>query len=166
MQRKNNILKSARNGMAMMMAIIVLLVVATVMALSLSLTMQTSKRTTDIYLYEQSVLLSQSAAEYAMLRISQAAPCSLGNITTFGYGGDGTVGDDIYTIEITMQYISNAGSLCAGFSVGNTFATVTYVPAAGEVSSDGSVVMDITVTANPDGTTEPIRYFRRSIQKL
>ncbi len=159
MQRKNYFLKSARNGMAMMMAIIVLLVIATVMALSLSLTMQTTKRTTDIYLYEQSVLLSQSAAEYAMLRISQAAPCSLATIPTYGYGGNGTPANDIYTIETTMQYISNAGTACATNAT-TTFATVNYA------DSNGSVLMDITVTANPDGTTEPIRYFRRSIQKL
>ena len=164
MQRKNNLLrtsrtlKNSRNGMAMMMAIIVLLVIATVMALSLALTIKTTKRTTDMYLYEQSILLSQSAAEYAMLRISQQNPCSLSSLN-FGYGGNGVAANDIYDINITMRYVYFNGSSCDGNSTSD-YVAITYP------NSDGSVLMDITVTANPDGTTEPIRYFRRSIQKL
>jgi len=56
MQRKNNILKRAKNGMAMIMAIAVIVILVTIMALSITLTSQTTKRTTDVYLYEQSVL--------------------------------------------------------------------------------------------------------------
>jgi len=167
MQRKNYFLKTScgvrksRNAMAMIMAIIVVLVIATVMSLSLALTVQTSKRTTDMYLYEQSVLVSQSAAEYAMLRISQTTPqCSLPSLN-YTYNG-------IYDINTTMRYISNAGTQCAN-NAGTTLGTVTYTKVIGATTyfpSDGSVMLDITVTANPAGTTEPIRYFRRSIQKM
>ncbi len=159
MQRKNNLLKTShtktsRNGMAMIMAITVLVVIATVMALSLSLATQTSKKTTDLYLYEQSVLVSQSAADYAILRISQQAVCSLDRLD-FRY-------NDTYDVNITIQYIFSNPSPCRTNSLagGTDYATVTY-PA-----SNGSALMDIAVTANPIGTTEPIRYFRRSIQKL
>lgn len=156
MQRKNSILNqvkhSYRNGMAMIMAISVIVVVATILALSLSLTSQTSKRTTDLYLYEQSVLLSQSAAEYAMLQLSQAAPCSLDTIN-FTY-------NSIYTVDVDLRYISQAGSTCNGNipAAANDYANVL------DAESDGTVLMDITITADAGG--EPIRYFRRSIQKL
>lgn len=161
MQRKNYFLKTFlrvkkfRNAMAMMMAIIVLLIIATVMSLSLALTVQTSKRTTDLYLYEQSILVSQSAAEYAMLRISQVPPCSLPSIPSYTYNG-------IYDVNTTMRYIYTDPSTCKTNSDldGSGYATVAYP------DSDGSVMLDITVTANPAGTTEPIRYFRRSIQKM
>jgi len=151
MQRKNSILKSSRNGMAMIMAITTIVIVATILALSLSLTTQTAKRTSDIYLYEQSVLLSQSAAEYAMLKLSQAAPCSLSPIN-FTY-------NTIYNVDIDMRYISSAGSICNGnIPAGKSYAVVA------DPGTDGTVLMDITITANAG--TEPIRYFRRSIQKL
>ncbi|NOR57290.1 MAG: hypothetical protein GQ474_02080 [Sulfurimonas sp.] len=157
MQRKNSFLKrsknSYRNGIAMIMAISVIVILATIMALSLSLTTQTSKRTTDLYLYEQAVLLSQSASEYAMLQLSQAAtPCSLSPIT-FTY-------NTIYTVDIDMRYVaSTTGSNCsANIPAGKAYTTVS------DQESDGTVLMDITVTTNAG--TEPIRYFRRSIQKL
>jgi len=157
MQRKNSFLKqlkhSYRNGMAMIMAISVIVILSTIMALSLSLTTQTSKRLTDLYLYEQSILLSQSASEYAMLQLSQAAtPCSLGPIN-FTYNA-------IYTVDVDMRYVaSTTGSICniPGGLI-NAYATVS------DQESDGTVLMDITVTTNAG--TEPIRYFRRSIQKL
>ena len=156
MQRKNSILKTThKKGMAMMMAIIVLVIIATIMTLSLALTTKTSKRTTDLYLYEQATLLSHSAAEYAILKASQqvAGPCSYPGIS-FSHNGT-------YDINVTMQYVTFAGTPCAiNAPVGNTlhYATTTTP------DSDGTVIMDITVTTNAG--IEPIRYFRRSIQKL
>ncbi|WP_415396727.1 hypothetical protein [Sulfurimonas sp. CS5] len=148
---KGNSKKTFRSAIAMIMAIVVLVVITTIMALSLSLSTQTTKRTTDLYLYEQSVLLSHSAAEYAMLKISQQAPCSLSNLD-FRY-------NKTYDINITMSYIYFSGSSC------DTNSTSDYT-AITHPNSDGSVLMDIAITANPTGTTEPIRYFKRSIQKL
>ena len=69
MQRKNNLLKSSRSGIAMIMAIAVMVIISTILALSLSLTSQTTKNTTCIYLYEQSNLLAISDLEYAKLII-------------------------------------------------------------------------------------------------
>jgi len=159
MQRKNNLLKtshssSSRKGMAMIMAIAVIVVLATLMTLSLSLATQTTKKTTDLYLYEKSVLVSQSAADYALLRISQVAPCSIDQID-FRY-------NETYDVNISIRYIFTDPSTCKTNSDadGSNYATVIH-PA-----SNGSAIMDISVIANPTGTTEPIRYFRRSIQKL
>lgn len=158
MQRKNSLLKSSskRNGMAMIMAIAVIVVISTIMALSLSLTNTTSKKTSDLYLYEQAVILSHSAAEYAVLRMSQVAPCSLPNID-FPY-------NNTYDINITMRYISFAGSACET----NALADTTNIGTTTTLESDGTVIMDITVSIpdNINVSTEPIRYFRRTIQKL
>ena len=157
MQRKNSILKnnSHKSGIAMIMAIAVIVVVATILALSLSLTSLTSKRTADLYLYEQATILSHSAAEYAMLRISRVAPCSLSSLPSYTY-------NNIYTIDISMKYISTATGACRA----NTIAASNYATVL-NTATDGTVILDITVSVtDPTITSEPIRYFRRSIQKL
>ncbi len=137
-----------RRGMAMIMAIAVIVIMAGIMALSLSMTTITTKRTGDIYLYEQAILLSKSATEYALLRIAQDGPCSNQVIPTF-------VQDGIYSISITNRYVYTA-DIC-------TDTIVVQTP-----EQNGSVIMDVTVTVLPSTnvTTEPIRYFRRTIQKL
>lgn len=153
MQRKNSILNSlyikrSRAGIAMIMAIAVIVIIATIMALSLALTSQTTKRTTDLYLYEQAVLLSKSAAEYALLRISQNNGC-LNTIPSF-------IQDSIYNIDINISYIGTAPSACTD-----------YIDDLVTPEQNGSVLMDITVSVTDENiTSEPIRYFKRTIQKL
>ena len=87
MQRKNSFLKKFRGGMAMIMAIAVIVIIATIMALALSLTSQTTKRTVDIYLYEQSALYAKSAVELALLEIAGNTPCSISHYNT-NFNGD------------------------------------------------------------------------------
>jgi len=159
MQRKNSILKSsyfnsARSGMAMIMAIAVIVIMAGIMALSISMTTTTTKRTADLYLYEQAILLSKSATEYSLLRIAQDGPCSHENDLSF-------VQDGIYSIDIINRYVYTA-PFPAGCAAAPTTITVTTP------EQNGSVIMDVTVTVLPSTnvTTEPIRYFRRTIQKL
>ena len=155
MQRKNYLLSTIRkrhkNGIAMIMAIAVIVIVATLMAMALALTSQTTKKTTDMYLYEQAAILSHSAAEYAMLKISQVNPCSLDRLD-FTYNAT-------YDINVSMQYIYFTGSACdTNATVGTHYAPTTTV------GSDGTVIIDIAVSS--DVSSEPIRYFRRTIQKL
>ncbi|QOY55007.1 hypothetical protein HUE87_01820 [Candidatus Sulfurimonas marisnigri] len=145
MQRKNYILKN-RSGFAMIMAMAVIVIIATIMALSLAMTAETGKRTTDLYLYEQSVLYSKSAAELALLTIAQNGSCT--TIPSYTLGS-------IYDINISVRYVYR-GLACGG--TGDYFTTLTTD------EQNGSVLMDITVTTTEG--TEPIRYFRRSIQKL
>jgi len=159
MQRKNNILNHSkhtyRSGIAMIMAIAVIVVIGTIMALSLSLTTLTTKKTTDIYLYEQSILLAKSATEYQLLRIAQNVPCSDLDITF--------TQDAIYTINITTLYIyenTNTVDPCIA-GTGTAYTTVTTP------QQDGSALIDVSVSVtDPSITSEPIRYFRRTIQKL
>ena len=139
----------------MIMAITVIIVVATILALSLSLTATTSKRTTDLYLYEQSILLSKSATEYAILRMGKD-----NNITNpCAYTGDVFTQDSFYNINISVRYIyTNFPATCA---VAQQYALV-LTP-----EQNGSAVVDVTVSVTDEAVaSEPIRYFRRSIQKL
>lgn len=161
MQRKNSILKTdprrkrgaflkKRSGFAMIMAIAVIVIISTIMALSLSLTSETTKRTVDLYLYEQVALHAKSAAELALLDIAQSGPCT----TVAPY----TI-DSFYDVNVSLRYVYK------GFSCGGTndfFTTLTTD------EQNGSVLMDVTVSVSADQniTTEPIRYFRRTIQKL
>ena len=157
MQRKNNILKRShprsRSAMAMIMAIAVIVILATIMAFSVRMGSQTTKRSTDIYLYEQSVLLAKSAAEYTLLQISlnnsPADPC---HVTSLNFT------QDYYDVNISILYsYKNPPTSCNGY----TFATVTTD------EQNGSILLDIAVSVNDlNITTEPIRYFRRTIQKL
>lgn len=171
MQRKNSILNinphKKRGAFAMIMAIIVILIISTIMALSLSLTTETSKRTTDIYLYEQVALNAKSAAELALLDIAQAAPCTYtGSTYSLPFGCTGSA--CIYNVNVTAQYIYYDDPLTVGTNespcataVGSDYIVVNTP------EQNGSVLMDVTVSVNDASiTTEPIRYFRRTIQKL
>jgi len=158
MQRKNNLLKSSRSAMAMMMAISVIVIMSTIMALSLSMTMQTTKQTTDLYLYEQSILLSKSATEYALLQIAQNKPCSDLN-SNFTH-------DNIYNIDINIEYIyyksiSEDPQDYCDLNGGKLYMSVSTP------EQNGSVILDVTVSVTDSAiSSEPIRYFRRTIQKL
>jgi len=143
MQRKNNLLTPHRSAFAMITAIIVVMIIGGLMAFSLSLVSDTTKRTTDLYLYEQTVLYSKSVAELALLDIAQNG-CTNNFNTTF---------NGIYDANVSMKYIYN--SVVSGC---DSYFTVDTP------EQNGSVLMDITVSTNEG--TEPIRYFRRVIQKL
>ena len=146
--------------MALIMAIAVVVIISTIMALALSLTSQTTKRTADMYLYEQSVLLAKSATEYALLKIAQDGPCT--------YTGH-TFQQDIFTITLNVEYVyyddpatgtNEATATCT--AGGGTLYTSVQTPA-----QDGSALIDVTVSVTDTTVaTEPIRYFRRTIQKL
>ena len=154
MQRKNYLLNKPikhRNAMAMIMAIATLVVIATIMALSLSMTAQTTKRTTDLYLYEQSVLYSKSAAELALLQIAENG-CQNTFTTTF---------DGIYDANVTMKYVYTEANTNLAGDACDEYVPTPYIQTN---EQNGSVLMDITITTTAG--TEPIRYFRRSIQKL
>jgi len=152
MQRKNSILKASRSGIAMIMAISVIVIIATILALSLALTTQTTKSTTSMYLHEQSILLAKSATEYALLKIAQDGYCTHTNDLNFTQ-------DSLYNINISIRYVyDNLSNPC---TAAQTYTTVETDEQNGSALIDVSVtVSDVTVT------TEPIRYFKRTIQKL
>ncbi len=163
MQRKNYILK--RRGIAMIMAIAVIIILSTIMALMLNLTAQSSKQTTNDYLHEQAILLTRSAIEYSLLRIS-ATNRSTGCLTSINAAYPKNDATKIFDINMSIRYI--------GLSAGNVFnecnASNNYIVNADVTNSEskGSILLDVIVSTPPDSniTTEPITYFRRTLQKL
>jgi len=159
MQRKNDILMHRHKpAFAMIMAITVIVIVSAIMALGMYLSTKSSKRTADLYLHEQTILEAHSAAEYSLLKIAQDGPCSHFNDLNF-------VQDGIYEINITNRFIYTkplpTGCIDDGTANDNVYATVTTP------EQNGSVLMDISVSVvDPTVVSEPIRYFKRSIQKL
>ena len=155
MQRKNSLLR--KSGFAMIMAITVIVIIATIMALSLALTSQTTKRTTDIYLYEQASLYAKAASERTLLQIAKDGACTHHNDLNYKI--------DYYDVNITVNYMYTsplpAGCINDNSVNDNVFAIVTTP------EENGSVLLDIAVSVNDKTITpEPIRYFRRTIQKL
>lgn len=152
--------KQKRNAFAMITAIIVVIIIGGLMTLSLFLTAQTTKRTTDLYLYEQTVLYSKSVAELALLDIAQNNPCTqVGNRYNFPNNVN-----PIYIADVNMTYVYYDDPLTAGNESPCTAAIGTDYITVNTPEQNGSVLMDITVTTNLGN--EPIRYFRRVMQKL
>ncbi len=164
MQRKNHILNQHRRGIAMIMAIAVILILSTIMALTLQMTTQTTKQTTNDYLHEQAILLTRSATEYTLLRISdvnRSAPS--GCLTNL----NGTY-NNIYDINISWQYIGLSDE-CT--TAGDNYINVTDGDGINDDVDDdnsrGSILLDVIVSVNDENVaTEPIRYHRRTLQKL
>jgi hypothetical protein len=164
MQRENNFLRSStrksskqnfRSAMAMMMAIITLVVISTIMALSLSMTAETSKKSINLYLHEQAQLLTQSATEYTLLKIAKNAPCTNLNENI-------SKQDGIYDINISISYIYTSEVPCLENPNRGTLYTTISTP-----EQNGSALIDVTVSVTDKNiSTEPIRVFRRTIQKL
>jgi hypothetical protein len=86
--------------------------------------------------------------------MSQTAQCTLSNLN-FNHGAG-----NLYNINVDMRYISVIGTTC---QINANALGLEYTNVVTNETS-GTVLMDITVTTTAGN--EPIRYFRRSIQKL
>ncbi len=158
MQRTNSILNSSkRSGFAMIMAIILIVVLSTIMAIMLTLTRKTTKDTTNLYLKEQAVLLAKSATELALLEISGHNRGAKGNTNCLNQVNAvyPNATSPIFDINTTIRYI---GLNCQNGS--------NYISSITTPDSNGSVLIDTTVTLTSGTSVEPIRYFRRTLQKL
>lgn len=156
MQRKNSILK--RRGMAMIMAIVMILVMGGIMAISMSMTSETSRRTSDVYLHEQAAVLARSATEYALLAVSGHDHAALNNCINQIDMLYPDTANPIFDVNITLRYI--------GFNAYGAGCN-QYIPTIQTADSNGTILMDITVQSDPSlHLDEPITYFRRTLQKM
>lgn len=163
MQRKNRILKGHRRGIAMIMAIAVIVILSTIMALTLNMTATTTKQTINDYLHEQALLLTRSATEYTLLRISGVNRLTTNCLTNL----HGTY-SNIYDIDISWQYIGLSNEVTLDPS-GECTVAQSYIRNAdvNDINSKGSILLDVVVSVTDENvTTEPIRYHRRTLQKL
>ena len=149
--------KNKRAGFAMIMAVGVIIMISTIMILSLNTTASTSKRTVDLFLYEQAELHTKSAIEYALYRIGRDGCINTLNIPAL---------DGIYDINISMKY-SYTNDTSSPTASSNGCTNLTPTTAITTPEQNGTVMMDVTVTI-PETitTTEPVRFFRRTVQKL
>ncbi len=156
-----------RSGFAMIMAIFVIVIVGTLMALMISMSATSLKRTTNLYLSEQAVLLAKSATEYALLAISGTdRTAAAGCLTTINIDYDPSgVGNNMFNITINIQYIG----LSAGNAANECTVAQNFIPNANvsALESRGSALIDVVVESDPSlGIGETIRYHRRTLQKL
>ena len=163
MQRKSRILKQ-RNGFAMIMAIFFMIVIATLLTYMLASTAGTSERTTKVYLNEQAQLLAKSAVEYALLRVSgfprnvdgianNADDCLRSIAMQYPEAG----ANAIFDIDVQISYYG-LGTACTGFGTTPNMATAESI---------GTMLIDVYVEDNPSlNLDEPVRYHRRTLQKL
>ncbi|MFA6761239.1 MAG: hypothetical protein WCR69_09370 [Sulfuricurvum sp.] len=152
MQRKNTILK--RGGFALIAAIGFIVVIATIMTLALANTARTSKQTVDLYLYEQAQVYAKSAVELILLEISKNEICSVTQ--------ESFILDEIYDVNYSVVYIIDEATKNSHASCGDDNTIVVQTP------QNGSARIDIAIAVAQDKATntEPIRVFRRTIQKL
>jgi hypothetical protein len=160
MQRKSRFLKQ-RSGFAMIMAIFFMIVIATLLTYMLSSTTETAQRTTNTYINEQAQLLAKSAVEYAMLRVSgvnRAGGCVNGFNALYP-----DAAKPIFDINVTIQYFG-FGAITAGTGC-NDIVGIISTP-----ESNGTMLIDVYVTSTTGvgglNLSEPIRYHRRTLQKL
>ena len=157
MQRKSNILRQSRDGFAMIMAIFFMILIATLLTYMLGSTAETAKRTTNNYLNDQAQLMAKSAVEYAILRVSGfnrvGGNCLLGFNANYP-----SAANPILDINVSISY-HGLGAACV---IGTGSAPIIQTP-----ESNGTMLIDVYVSDNKDlKLTEPIRYHRRTLQKL
>ncbi len=141
-----------RSGFTLLSAIFLMVLIAVLMMLTLSLSSQTTKQTSDLYLREQAQLLAKSSTELALMAISahnNTVDCI--NELNLNYAGVGTG----YDINMKLFYIGN-GMPTTCNTLDNGIATA---------DSNGTVLIDTTVTYRDTETNETVRYHRRTIQK-
>lgn len=145
----------------MIMAIFFMVIMATLLLFMLGSSAETAERTTKTYVNEQAQLLAKSATEYAVLRVSGvdrgAANANCLKSFTAQYPD---AADPMYDITVTISYFG-FGDACAPLFPAGSVGTIQTA------ESLGTMLIDVYVQDNPNlGLDEPVRYHRRTLQKL
>lgn len=154
----------------MIMAIFFMIVIATLLTYMLATTSETAQRTTNDYLSEQGLLLAKSATEYTILRVSgvdRSGPDAIpGNgddtcLQTFMAKYPDSV-SPIFDIVVNINYFGFKNGCAPLFGNG-----ISSIGSINTPESNGSMLIDVYVSDNPNlNLSEPIRYHRRTVQKL
>lgn len=173
MQRTNRIL-NRRGGFVLIAAVFMILAISFLLMRMMATTAESSQRTINNYLHEQAILLTYAATEQAILAISGRNRAQNGCITTIS--GQFPNQNPILTYTTNIRYIwSNTqttalqaggpsnGANCLGYIDGTQVA-------GNQLTTDetgGSVLIDVYVSGHGTlGLSEPVRYHRRTLQKL
>lgn len=146
-----------KKGFSLITAIIFILLVATLGALALSLSSQGSKQTGDLYLKTQAELLARSATEYALLAISAHEINATNGCVNQINALYPNANNPLFDINVTINYLGRglpAAPVCNILS-----------NAVQESESNITVLLDTFVQTHDGVSTEPIRFYRRTLQK-
>jgi hypothetical protein len=131
----------------------------------ISYSTENAQEVTNDYLYEQAELLAYGATEYAILQTSKddrTASC----IESITLNYPPSTGNNIFDITILVQYVWLDTNIPAGTGCNNTAVTGSTVTVK-TPEQNGSAYIDVTVTSASNlGLDEPIRFHRRTLQKL
>lgn len=157
-----------RNGFALMTAVFLMLLISILLLKMLSYTSETAQRSVNEYLNEQAELLTYSATEYALLAISgRERNVSSNCIQTISavYPNNTT---PMFNINISIQYVwSNALTPANGSCQGYIDSAQAATSQLTTDESNGAAVIEVVVASNASlGLDQPIRQYRKSLQKL
>jgi len=161
MQNKNRVLK--RGGFAVIAAVFMMLLITLMLLKMLSYSTDVAARTTNNYLNEQAQLLAFNATEEAVYRISGINPYTTDCVTSLDY-----TYASMLDVNVTIQYIWSDG-LTPPVTSPNCLGYIDATQAATLESdiSNGAALIDVYVSSTPSlGLDEPIRFHRRTLQKL
>ncbi|MDD3597867.1 hypothetical protein [Sulfuricurvum sp.] len=142
-----------RNGFAMIMAIFVVFLVALGGVLILGNASTGSKTIADNYIRKQAELIALSATEFAVMRAQ---------------GFDTTGGNCLNNLNITVQDSAGQAAYDANITIRYSFKNAAPAGCNTLAHTTGNhtmMLIDATVTDH-NLSTEPIRVFKRSWQKL
>lgn len=160
MQRQIRILntRGGRGAFALIAAVFLMLIISMLLLKMMSYSAQNAQEVTDDYLLEQAQLAAYGATEYAMLKISaddRTSACT--KSFTLNYPSTGT---KLFNVAVNVDYVWFNGTAPTLISCASSF-TVT------NPEQDGSAYIDVIVTSDPGlGLDEPIRFHRKTLQKL
>lgn len=149
-----------RRGFSMLTAIIFLILIATISALSIALSSQATKQTSDLFLRSQAELLAKSATEYTLLAISgHELNTTSGCLNSINSQYPQAGANATFDINITISYLGNGLAAASGNNCNILSDTIMTS------DSNQTVIIDTIVSSISGISTEPIRIHRRTIQK-
>ncbi|MEJ2468469.1 MAG: hypothetical protein P8Y51_05255 [Campylobacterales bacterium] len=159
MQNKNRVLR--RGGFAVIAAVFMMLLITLMLLKMLSYSTDVASRTSNNYLNEQAQLLAFNATEDAVYRISGINPYTTACITSQDY-----TYASMLDVNITIRYIWSNGLTPATATCQN-YIDATQAFTLDSNISNGAALIDVYVSSTPSlGLDEPIRFHRRTLQKL
>jgi hypothetical protein len=149
-----------RRGFAMILAIFIVLLVAAGGALLLSNTTMGAKGVSDAYLHTQAELLAESATEFAVMRAQGFNTTGGHCLENLNITINDASGSAMFDVNVSMSYSSDASLVAKPVSCNNWVVLGPNVPPLPTM-----ILVDVAVTDH-NLSTEPIRVFKRSWQKL
>jgi len=163
-------LSKKRRGFALIAAIFLMLLLSMMLLKMLAFTADSNKRTLYEYLNEQAILLTYSATEYAVLAISGTDRATSGCLTTINASYPSSGSDKMFDITTTIRYVWSDDPAFGADRLSNLPASCKGTNLHAQVQSPeehGAALVDVVVkSAAGLGLDEPIRFHRRTLQKL